>query len=53
MKDEEQEAFDNMPESLQSSERGEQIEQNADDLENAWDALDGVITDLQDILDNN
>lgn len=35
--EEEREAFDNMPESLQCSERGEQVSENADDL----DSLDG------------
>lgn len=49
----EREAFDNMPESLQQSERGEQIEMNADDLCCAYDDLDNTINALTDILDNN
>ena len=37
---EEQEAYDNMPESLQESERGETIANNAESLENAMGSLD-------------
>lgn len=51
--DDEREAFDNMPESLQQSERGEQIEMNADDLCCVYDDLDNTINALTDILDNN
>ena len=51
--DDERDAFDNMPESLQQSERGEQMEMNADDLCCVYDDLDSVITSLTDILDNN
>ena len=40
VKEEEQEAFDNMPESLQGSERGEEMEGFIGDLENAADDLD-------------
>ena len=42
VKEEEQEAFDNMPESLQGSERGEQMESYIGDLENAADDLDSI-----------
>lgn len=48
---EEQEAFDNLPESLQDSERGEQMYENADNLEDAYSDLDDVVSDLIDILD--
>lgn len=44
--DEEQDAFDNMPEGLQMSERGEQIEENIGTLENITDELDTFATDL-------
>ena len=44
--DEEQDAFDNMPEGLQMSERGEQIEENIDTLSNITDELDTFATDL-------
>ena len=47
--DEEQEAFDNMPESLQSSERGETMEEYISTIE---DFLDYLETDsLQEIVD--
>lgn len=46
---EEQEAFDNMPESLQSSERGEAMEEYIYTLEEMVDNLD--TESLQDIVD--
>ena len=49
VRDEEQEAFDNMPESLQGSERGEAMEEYIYTLEEAVENLD---TDaLQEIID--
>lgn len=45
LRDEEQEAFDNLPESLQSGERGEK-------MESAIDALDYAADDLQECLDH-
>lgn len=42
--DEEQEAYDNMPESIQESERGEQMYDNIDNL-------DTMVSDLEDILE--
>ena len=51
LRDEEQEAFDNMPESIQESERGEHIESiiyNMDDvLESLESAFDGI-NELED-----
>lgn len=41
-KDGEREAFDNMPESLQGAEKGQAIESNADELQEAIDALEGL-----------
>lgn len=40
--DEEQEAYDNLPEALQDSERGE-------NMQNCIDALDSFISDLEDM----
>lgn len=40
--DEEQEAFDNMPESLQGSEKGQQIEGNIEILGDVGDSLDEI-----------
>ena len=48
---EEQESYDNMPESLQYSERGEAIEENANDLDSYAFDLQDVIDNLQEILD--
>ena len=49
--EEEQEAFDNMPESLQYSEKGEAIQENASDMEQAASDLEDIISTLQDILE--
>ena len=43
--DEEQEAYDNLPESFQDSEKGEAISDNID-------TLSDVSTDLETVLDN-
>lgn len=40
--DEEQEAYDNMPESLQYSERGEQLQEYIDSMQGVYDDLDSV-----------
>ena len=45
IKDEEQEAFDNLPESIQYGERGETMEENVDEL-------DSIITDLENVIDS-
>lgn len=50
--DEERDAFENMPESIQDSERGREMEEYADRLESAYDNLDSVIGDLQEILES-
>lgn len=49
VRDDEQEAFDNMPEIFQSSERGEAMEEYIYTLGEFLDALD--IDELQDIVD--
>jgi len=41
-KDEEEEAFENLPEGLQSSDRGETMEQNVEYLQTAIDELDNI-----------
>mgnify|MGYP000448870495 CR=1 FL=1 len=48
--DEEQDAFDNMPEGLQSSYRGMCSEDSIDSMEEASDKLDEVIELLGDIV---
>lgn len=45
--DEEQEAFDNLPESLQDGERGQKMTEAVDLLEDAKGALEDVITTLE------
>ena len=43
IKDEEQEAFDNLPENLQGSDRGEAMEAAADNLDSAFNGMDEVL----------
>lgn len=50
VKDEEQDAFDALPEGLQQSERGEKLEKNVDSLDEISDFLDDKIYDLRDIV---
>lgn len=49
VRDEEQEAFDNLPEGLQYSERGEMMEEAIDSLDEVVDYLDDVIPSLEDV----
>ena len=46
----EQDKFDNLPEGIQESERGEAIQEAADNLEYAVDNLNDAIENLQEIL---
>ena len=48
LRDEEQEYFDNMPESFQGGEKGETSQAAIDNLENAFNALEGVRDDLEE-----
>lgn len=52
--EEEQDALDNMPESLQESDRGQQMQDNIDTMENVTGELDlmdiaGLIDQLQEL----
>lgn len=47
---EEQEAFNNMPESLQGSERGEQMESNISELEDAQSDAGSLAEKLGELL---
>ena len=49
--EEEQEAFDKMPESFQNSERGDNMGWYVTDLEDAASSIDDVMSALQDIID--
>lgn len=48
-RDEEQEAYDNLPEGIQDSERGDAMQEYIDALDDAVSALDDVLSSLQDI----
>lgn len=50
IRDEEQEAFDNMPEGLQGSERGEAMEEGIYQIEEAMDGLDSALNSLQEVM---
>ena len=47
--EEEQDAFDNMPESLQDSERGEQMQEYIDTMETAKDEIDSTVSELEQV----
>ena len=49
--EEEQEAFDNLPESIQYSERGETMESYISEMEDALSNLEDIISSLQEIID--
>lgn len=49
IRDEEQEALDNLPESLQESERGEQMQEYIDTMEEILDDLEQL--DIEDMVD--
>lgn len=46
VRDEERDAFDNMPEGLQASDMGNSIEEAADALDEASDDLDSVLASI-------
>lgn len=48
IRDEEQEAFDNLPESIQYSERGERMEEYISSLEEALDYVDYAVESLDE-----
>ena len=39
----EQDAKDNLPDNIQDSERAEQMQENVDELQEAYDLLEGII----------
>lgn len=50
--EEEQEAFDNLPEGIQASERGEAMQENIDNLQTAADSLESEVMDyIQGVID--
>ena len=50
-KDEEQEYYDNMPESFQQSDKGTTAENNVSELESSEYSIDNAIDDLQGIIE--
>lgn len=49
VKDEEQEAFDNLPESFQASERGETMEDNIYNLDEAYSSIEDIVDTIEDM----
>ena len=49
--EEEQEAYDNLPDGIQDSERGQTLSDNVSDLEQASSDLDDLIEQLQGVAD--
>lgn len=49
LRDEEQEAYDNMPESLQESDRGYAMEEAVDNLESAYNSVEEAVDTLNGI----
>lgn len=49
--DEEQEAFDNLPEGLQQSERGQTMEETATNLQEWAETLSDIVGDLWEVLE--
>ena len=50
IKEEEQEAYDNLPESIQYSERGDAMQENVDDIDYVISDLDQVIDSVNNII---
>lgn len=51
VKDEEQEALDNLPQGIQESERGEEMMNGIEVLEDAGDDLESIICNLEELVE--
>ena len=51
LRDEEQDCYDNLPESLQYSEKGERMEEAIDNLESAFGSLEEAIDYLSEAIE--
>lgn len=51
VKDEEDEAYNNLPESLQESERGEAMSNNVDTLDEVWEELESARDELTEVAE--
>jgi hypothetical protein len=49
--EEEREAFDNLPSGLQETEKGQKMEQAADDLDTALDGIEAARDEIQEVID--
>lgn len=49
--EEEQEAYDNLPESIQDGERGEKMQEAIDNLSNSMDSIDEAISYLESAIE--
>ena len=49
IRDEEQDAFDNMPEGIQESDRGQQMEEYIGLMEDAMDEIDSALENLGEV----
>lgn len=49
--EEERDAYDNLPENLLYSERGEAMSENADDIERASDDVEDIIDNINEIIE--
>ena len=52
MCEEEREAYDNLPESIQEGERGCAMEEAADNLDDAVSTIEDIIGEVQEVIDN-
>lgn len=51
VKAEEEEAYDNMPESFQEGEKGERMQEAIDNMDSAYSGLEEARDSLQEVLD--
>lgn len=49
IKDEEDTAYENMPEGLQESERGEHLQEKVDTLESIYDEIETQVSELEEV----
>lgn len=52
IRDEEQDAFDNLPEGIQASERGEQMEEHISQMESAIDDIENAKSGLEEVFNS-
>ena len=50
--EEEREAYENLPESIQESERGSKMYENCDTIDNVVDSIDTQVSEITDCVDS-